>query len=96
MNDVWSINEDHRYIAIIRINDMGILHGHYGDAGSAFSGYEPEDDQSLLQRFPAGYFCLSGRAENGKRNISVNTLRRIAKALETTPWKILKDAVKFY
>ncbi len=33
--------------------------------------------------------------ENGKRNISVKTLKRIADALETAPWKLLKDADKF-
>jgi transcriptional regulator with XRE-family HTH domain len=30
--------------------------------------------------------------ENGKRNISVETLKRIADALHTPAWKLLKDA----
>lgn len=30
--------------------------------------------------------------ENGKRNITLSTLLRIAEALETEAWKILKDA----
>ena len=32
--------------------------------------------------------------ENGKRNISVKTLKRIASALETSAWKLLKEAEK--
>ena len=32
--------------------------------------------------------------ENGKRNISINTLKRIAEALEIEPWKLLKEADK--
>jgi transcriptional regulator with XRE-family HTH domain len=30
--------------------------------------------------------------ENGKRNISVETLKRIADALHPPAWKLLKDA----
>jgi transcriptional regulator with XRE-family HTH domain len=50
-----------------------------------------QEDVVGLAEMDRGHYS---EIENGKRNISVETLKRIADALHTPAWKLLKDAEK--
>lgn len=48
-----------------------------------------QDDVVARMEMSRGHYS---DIENGKRNIGLTTLHRIAEALETEAWKILKEA----
>ena len=50
-----------------------------------------QDDIAATSDMDRGYYS---QIENGKRDIGITTLKRIAEALETQDWKILQEAEK--